>query len=362
MFGRPRDIAAGNNLLASWQGVTKGYTDHEHLNEQQLIHMNGRIYDFNVGRFLSVDPFLQFPENSQSANPYSYILNNPMSGTDPTGYKSQGTCETKAGGIEAFCSVVQIAETGKKKKPTLEVSNGQQNEQQQTTDEKDWAKAAIETYARITGEKTSTSGGSADAITLGGATAVAAGKKLGTKALAKGAVALLGGAVVMAGIEAITPGTTATDEEMEALAASIIATNIAAHEKEQAAAISRVRTADGGIVLYHGTDVQSAIRLLNGEPLSAQIAAGNKIDGLPGFYLATDYDDAAFFATRRGDGAVIQFIISNKALGGLNANGAYFQKIPVGGFRADGYEYLVPPQAFGTFNSYRKTEDIVATP
>ncbi len=50
--------------------------------------MNGRIYDFNLGRFLSVDPFLQFPENSQSANPYSYILNNPMSGTDPTGYLS----------------------------------------------------------------------------------------------------------------------------------------------------------------------------------------------------------------------------------------------------------------------------------
>ncbi|WP_308425015.1 RHS repeat-associated core domain-containing protein, partial [Shewanella algicola] len=86
VFGRPRDIAAGNNLLTSWQGVTKGYTDHEHLNEQELIHMNGRIYDFNIGRFLSVDPFLQFPENSQSANPYSYILNNPMSGTDPTGY------------------------------------------------------------------------------------------------------------------------------------------------------------------------------------------------------------------------------------------------------------------------------------
>jgi RHS repeat-associated protein len=88
VFGRPRDIAAGNALLTSWQGVTKGYTDHEHLNEQQLIHMNGRIYDFNVGRFLSVDPFLQFPENSQSANPYSYILNNPMSGTDPSGYAS----------------------------------------------------------------------------------------------------------------------------------------------------------------------------------------------------------------------------------------------------------------------------------
>ncbi|WP_139151823.1 RHS repeat-associated core domain-containing protein [Shewanella colwelliana] len=91
VFGRPRDIAAGNNLLASWQGVTKGYTDHEHLNEQQLIHMNGRVYDYNVGRFLSVDPFLQFPENSQSANPYSYILNNPMSGVDPTGYITEIT-------------------------------------------------------------------------------------------------------------------------------------------------------------------------------------------------------------------------------------------------------------------------------
>jgi hypothetical protein len=146
------------------------------------------------------------------------------------------------------------------------------------------------------------------------------------------------------------------------LPAEMMAVSIAAHEKEQAIAISRARTADGGIVLYHGTDVQSALRLLNGEPLSAQIANGNKIDGPPGFYLATDYDDAAFFATRRGEGAVIQFIISNKALGGLNANGAYFQKIPVGGFRADGYEYLVPPQAFEAFNSYRKTEDIVATP
>jgi RHS repeat-associated protein len=88
VFGRPQDIAAGNVLLTAWQGVTKGYTNHEHLNEQQLIHMNGRIYDFNVGRFLSVDPFLQFPENSQSANPYSYILNNPMSGIDPTGYSA----------------------------------------------------------------------------------------------------------------------------------------------------------------------------------------------------------------------------------------------------------------------------------
>ncbi|VEE60405.1 Cell wall-associated polypeptide CWBP200 [Shewanella putrefaciens] len=129
VFGRPRDIAAGNALLTAWQGVTKGYTDHEHLNEQQLIHMNGRIYDFNVGRFLSVDPFLQFPENSQSANPYSYILNNPMSGTDPTGYAATGgDCTTGSNtGFKGFCTSVQLADTESKKKNKATVGNGEAN-------------------------------------------------------------------------------------------------------------------------------------------------------------------------------------------------------------------------------------------
>ena len=64
----------------------KGFTDHEHLDNVQLIHMNGRVYDYNLGRFMSVDPFIQEPGNSQSINPYSYIMNNPLAGTDPTGY------------------------------------------------------------------------------------------------------------------------------------------------------------------------------------------------------------------------------------------------------------------------------------
>lgn len=55
-------------------------------NTQRLIHMNGRVYDYNLGRFLSVDPFIQAPTNTQSVNPYSYIMNNPLAGTDPTGY------------------------------------------------------------------------------------------------------------------------------------------------------------------------------------------------------------------------------------------------------------------------------------
>ena len=74
--------------------TNRGFTDHEHLDDAELIHMNGRAYDYNLGRFLSVDPFVQSPGNSQSMNPYSYIMNNPLAGTDPSGYISimDGQC------------------------------------------------------------------------------------------------------------------------------------------------------------------------------------------------------------------------------------------------------------------------------
>ena len=32
------------------------------------------------------DPIIQFPTSTQSLNPYSYIMNNPFAGTDPSGY------------------------------------------------------------------------------------------------------------------------------------------------------------------------------------------------------------------------------------------------------------------------------------
>jgi hypothetical protein len=48
--------------------------------------MNGRIYDPLLGRFLSADILVQNPSSLQSFNRYSYIANNPLSGTDPTGF------------------------------------------------------------------------------------------------------------------------------------------------------------------------------------------------------------------------------------------------------------------------------------
>ena len=66
--------------------TTRGYTGHEMLDAVGVIHMNGRIYDPKLGRFLQADPVIQFPDYSQSWNRYSYVLNNPLNATDPTGY------------------------------------------------------------------------------------------------------------------------------------------------------------------------------------------------------------------------------------------------------------------------------------
>jgi RHS repeat-associated protein len=66
--------------------VKPGYTGHEMLDDVGIIHMNGRIYDPEIGRMLSPDPIIQAPDNTQSYNAYCYVMNNPMRFTDPSGY------------------------------------------------------------------------------------------------------------------------------------------------------------------------------------------------------------------------------------------------------------------------------------
>ena len=52
------------------QITPRGYTGHEMLDAVGIIHMNGRIYDPRLGRFLQADPIVQFPNYSQSWNTY----------------------------------------------------------------------------------------------------------------------------------------------------------------------------------------------------------------------------------------------------------------------------------------------------
>jgi RHS repeat-associated protein len=91
-WGRRRDGATwtGNPAPGEWTTITsttrRGFTFHEALDNLGLVHMNGRVYDPVVARFLSADPIVQAPSFSQSFNRYSYTFNNPLSFVDPSGY------------------------------------------------------------------------------------------------------------------------------------------------------------------------------------------------------------------------------------------------------------------------------------
>jgi RHS repeat-associated protein len=77
-------ITAGTQLKGEFP--RRGYTGHEMLDNFSLVHMNGRVYDPGLGRVLSADPIIQAPMMTQSHNRYTYVMNNPLALTDPSGY------------------------------------------------------------------------------------------------------------------------------------------------------------------------------------------------------------------------------------------------------------------------------------
>lgn len=86
----------------------RGFTNHEHLDNVGLIHMNGRVYDPEIARFVSADPFIKNLSNLQNYNRYSYALNNPLRYTDPSGFFQEEGGD-HAGEAEALAEI----ETGR---------------------------------------------------------------------------------------------------------------------------------------------------------------------------------------------------------------------------------------------------------
>ncbi|MCO7225740.1 FG-GAP-like repeat-containing protein [Pleionea sp. CnH1-48] len=95
VFGNKRNATTWSgeftSVIYSPLGITsQGYTGHEMLDEVGVIHMNGRIYDAKLGRFMQADPHVDGATDSKGFNRYSYVKNNPLKYTDPTGYKVSG--------------------------------------------------------------------------------------------------------------------------------------------------------------------------------------------------------------------------------------------------------------------------------
>lgn len=92
-FGKRRTVAGALDPANTLRGLTtnRGYTNHEELDSLTLVHMNGRVYDPALSRFLSPDSHVPYPLEPQSYNRYAYVQNNPLSRTDPTGYEDKRT-------------------------------------------------------------------------------------------------------------------------------------------------------------------------------------------------------------------------------------------------------------------------------
>ncbi len=102
-WGKRRQImtspgAPDNSDAIVGQKTDRGYTMHEHLDEMGVVHMNGRIYDPLVGRFMSADSIIQSPYNLKSFNRYSYVWNNPLKMWDSSGYDAQHGMDAGIGG------------------------------------------------------------------------------------------------------------------------------------------------------------------------------------------------------------------------------------------------------------------------
>jgi RHS repeat-associated protein len=65
---------------------THKFTGKELDPETGLYYYGGRYYDPEISRFISADPFVSDPDEPQNLNRYSYVNNDPINYTDPSGY------------------------------------------------------------------------------------------------------------------------------------------------------------------------------------------------------------------------------------------------------------------------------------
>jgi RHS repeat-associated protein len=364
LFAKESFTAYGNLREAStWSGTPtsaelsaidsatrEGYTFQTVLGSMGYNHLNGRIEDAISGRFLSADPHGINRTNTQSFNRYTYVLNNPVTFTDPTGFY----CAKRAQSDPTPCvSGLPPPGIGNTTGPTDSDSN---------TIDGWYSDADLEALTNSLEATSSAMVASLDAIStavgnafLNSLTGVASsvsisGEGGGLTNLAAGVATAgrLGGTAIGDGLGWLTGGLLSFGE----VAGAVLVPNTTMATLDQDSP---------GFTFYHGTDVSSGLSLLNGAPLSVLAATTNSnYNNIPpGFYLATNPADAEDFATGAGGnkgtgGTVIQYNISASSMEALSAAGAGSSPITPGtnGFPIyQGPQFYIPASAFPVFNS-----------
>jgi len=85
-FGEKLNLDKEGKTTQTPPKTNRGYTGHEHIEDTKYINMNARLYDPTIGRFLSADTVIDGMYTTQGFNRYSYVKNNPLKYTDPSGH------------------------------------------------------------------------------------------------------------------------------------------------------------------------------------------------------------------------------------------------------------------------------------
>jgi len=119
--GWTQAMSTGEALSVNTTLSDRGYTCQESLDAIGLDDYNARLYDPALGRFLSTDPLIANPGSTQSINPYSYVENNPLNKTDPTGEMS---CTPSGAGKTVTCTNTPLGSRIPQKTTVKVGSNG----------------------------------------------------------------------------------------------------------------------------------------------------------------------------------------------------------------------------------------------
>ncbi|MBL8151503.1 MAG: hypothetical protein JNN15_16380, partial [Blastocatellia bacterium] len=87
-YGEQISGLGGRSQIPSYNlnhSLKQKFTGYERDDETGLDFAQARYYAFNLGRFTSPDPLAGKATNPQQLNRYTYVLNNPLRFTDPTG-------------------------------------------------------------------------------------------------------------------------------------------------------------------------------------------------------------------------------------------------------------------------------------
>jgi RHS repeat-associated protein len=94
IVGEDRFTPFGETRFTTGTMLTdKLYTGQREMTGLGIYHYQARFYSPKLGRFLSADTIVPGYANPQAFNRYSYVLNNPVKLTDPTGHQCYGEPE-----------------------------------------------------------------------------------------------------------------------------------------------------------------------------------------------------------------------------------------------------------------------------